>query len=91
MTANLTPDRRHIATALRALHGADLALGAYAEHGHADDLGAAHDAARRVYRSLRQERRRRRIMGGGRGEGGPLVNVTPSLLDGGGSVTVCRH
>jgi uncharacterized protein involved in type VI secretion and phage assembly len=61
MTTNLPPDRHHIATALRALHGADLALGAYAEHGHADDLETAQAAARRVFRALRSERRRVRV------------------------------
>jgi hypothetical protein len=49
-------DRRHIADALRAMRGADLALCSYAETGDLLDLDTACCAARRLRSALASQR-----------------------------------
>ena len=57
-----TNHRRFIVLALRSLRGADLTLFSYAEQGHLDDLEGAFAAARCLVRSLRAERKRRKLV-----------------------------
>lgn len=57
--------RRYIVVALHAMRGADLGLCEYAETMCQHDLDSATDAARRLYRALRGEQRRRARAGEG--------------------------